>query len=141
MSIFPFLPLYAADLGITPALIGLFMASAFGAITLGTMWTVPIARRLGTRQAIVVSSLASAAALFALIQIQTFVVLFLGIAVIWFAAGIITNLIQIATGQLTEPELQDRAFGVLFMAKPGAALIAGLLSGPLIELGRLYIAI
>ena len=135
MSLFPFLPIYATELGVSAAMIGLFMATAFGAITLGTAWTVPMSRYLGSRRTIVLNSLASAGALTVLVVWQSFIVLITSIAIIWFAAGVITNLIQIATGQMHAEAERDRAFAILFMARPAAALIAGIISGALIEAG------
>ena len=135
MSLFPFLPIYATELGAPAAMIGLFMATAFGSITLGTALTVPMSKRLGSKNTIVLNSIASVIALASLVVWQNFIVLTIAIAVIWFAAGVITNLIQIATGEMHAESERDRAFAILFMARPAAALIAGVISGALIEAG------
>src|SRR6266498_2801629 len=88
MGLLPLLPLYAAQFGATPTGSGLYLASTYTAIALGTVLTGWLSDKLSLRRLSVSAGLAGLPALVLLGQAAALWQVVVLTAVVWFCGGI-----------------------------------------------------
>ncbi|MCL4871348.1 MAG: MFS transporter [Anaerolineae bacterium] len=125
MGLFPILPLYAAEFGATPATAGLYMASTYCAISVGTFSTGWLAARIGRKRLFVSTGLVSLPAVFLLGQATALWQVFVLTAFIWLTGGIGLTLANIFTGLLAHSHSRGKSFGLLHLGSPLGALLGG----------------
>lgn len=134
VSLMPVLPLYAAQLGATPAVTGHYLAVSFLALTLGTMSAGRMAERLHHRRRLI--------ALLGLLTVPT--TLLMGqvnhlwqlatlTILLWFAAGISLTLQSILLALLTAEGGRGRYYGLLSTSAAFAGLTGGFIVGPIVD--------
>ena len=133
-SFLPFLPIYAARLGVSPSVTGYYLAIAFAALAVGTMSGGKLSEQFQRRKVFIfIGCLGSAIGCILMAIAPDIVTLTVATTVLWFCGGIITSMVLILTG-LSAPETQrGRTFGILSTALSVAAIIGGTYSGRIIE--------
>jgi MFS family permease len=132
MGLLPLLPLYAAQFGATSTEIGLYLASTYTAIALGSLLTGWLSDRLPLKRLSVGAGLAGLPALLLLGKVAAFWQVVVLTAVIWFCGGIGLALVSILIGLYADGGTRGRAFGLMFLARPLAGVVGGLVCGQLV---------
>ncbi|MDX1614312.1 MAG: MFS transporter [Candidatus Promineifilaceae bacterium] len=127
MGLFPLLPLYATEFGATSAMVGIYLAVTYVAITAGTLLTGRLVQRLTPRGLFLFSGGLGALALVFLGQANALWHLFILTAVIWFTGGSGLALVSILTGLVADKNSRGKSFGLMFMTRPVASLSGGLI--------------
>ncbi len=133
MGLIPLLPLYATQFGASATATGLIMASTAGAITLGTLAAGRLARKYGHRKLFLLAGIPNVPALILLGHVSTFWQMIPLTSIVWFTAGIGTAMVNVYAGLRAKKEKRGKAFGILFIALPAAALASGLTVGNLVD--------
>lgn len=126
MSLFPILPLYAGNFGASPAMIGIYLALTYAAITAGSITTSWMAGRFTRKRTYVVMGLAGIPALVLMGQAQALWQMILLTAIIWFTGGVGLSLTNVYTGLFAAESSRGRSFGMLALAQPLGAVLGGL---------------
>jgi MFS family permease len=133
-GLLPLLPIYAGQLGASPAAIGNYLALAFLGTALGTVaasWLVAWLRR--RRILILVAGLISAPATWLMGQASTFWELALWTTVVWTLAGVTLSLVNVIAGLATAPAQRGKVFGMLALASALGSLLGSAMSGPIVD--------
>ncbi len=123
----PLLPIYAAGLGASAAMVGNYLSFIFLSLAAGTVFAGWISVKVPRLR-----SLMTAAALLAMVstylmgQVTTIWQLFLWNGLSWLAAGIIVSLISILAGRSAVGHERGKVFGLLAMT----TALGGVLGGP-----------
>jgi MFS family permease len=130
----PLLPVYAAQLGADPALVGYFMASTSAAFILGTLAAGRLSDRLQRRKAILLISMAlEIPFVWATGRVTGVWQLIVLTDAAWFLGGIGVTLISIIAGLFAGPAERGRVFGILAAAVGLGTLLGGLSMGFLVD--------
>src|SRR6266540_1055271 len=132
MGLLPLLPLYAAQFGATPTGSGLYLASTYTAIALGTVLTGWLSDRLPLRQLSISAGLAGLPALVLLGQAVALWQVVVLTAVVWFCGGIGLALVSILISLYADGSTRGRSFGLMFLARPLAGVIGGVTCGQVV---------
>lgn len=132
MGLFPVLPLYAADLGATSGVVGVYLALTYASITFGTMLTGWLAKRIPYRTLLAGAGLLGIPALVLMGHVTAMWQLIALTGIIWFTGGIGLSLVSVLTGVITDPERRGKSFGLMSLSLPLAALAGGMTVGQLI---------
>jgi MFS family permease len=126
-GLMPLLPLYAARLGASPALVGNYLSLIFFALAAGTVLGGWIAAKVRSYRALMMA-MAAVAASAAWLMGQTPVLwqFILLNTLLWFVNGISLALVMIIAGQITAQQARGRTFGLLAMT----SALGGVLGGP-----------
>jgi MFS transporter, DHA1 family, multidrug resistance protein len=133
MGILPILPLYAAELGASPGVTGLFLGFIYIAFTAGTLLPGPLASRFGLRNIFILAGILSLPAVFLLGQINEFWQLIVLASILWFAGGIGNSLISVYTGLYAGKDERGRWFSMIALTAPLGVLSGGLIVGRLVD--------
>ena len=120
MGLFPLLPLYAAQFGATPTVIGLYYAVMYIASVAGTIATGWLAQRFPPK------------GLFAAAGGLGVVALVLLTALIWFGCAIGIPLVGVLTGKLADGSSRGKSFTLMYLAYPLGAVLGGTTVGRLV---------
>jgi MFS family permease len=131
-GLLPLLPLYAAQFGATPTGSGLYLASTYTAIALGTLLTGVLSDRLPLRHLSVSAGLAGLPALLLLGQATALWQVVVLTAVVWFCGGIGLALVSILISLYADGGTRGRSFGLMFLARPLAGILGGMACGQLV---------
>jgi MFS family permease len=126
MGLFPILPLYAMAFGASPAMSGLFMASTYTAISVGSISAGWLGARLGRKRLFVGAGLISLPAVFLLGQVTALWQVVVLTAVLWLTGGIGLTMSNVFTGLIASSNKRGKAFGLLHLASPLGALLGGI---------------
>lgn len=132
-GLFPILPLYAAEFGASPSFIGMFLATTYVAISIGSILTGQLSGRISYRTLFVFAGLLGTVSLLllgwanALWQVVTLT------ALVWFAGGIGLSVSSVLTTLHVDSSERGKAFGLLALTSPLGALIGSLVIGRLVE--------
>ena len=129
----PVLPLYAADFGASPSVIGLYLSVIYISISTSTMLTGWMATRIGRKRLFVASGLISLPALFLMGRVSDLWQLVGLTSVVWFCGGIGVALINVFTGLYASTEKRGKWFSLIALNSPLGALTGGLLVGRLVD--------
>ena len=132
MGLFPVLPLYAADLGATSGVVGVYLALTYASITFGTMLTGWLAKRIPYRTLLAGAGLLGMPALVLMGYVTAMWQLIALTGIVWFTGGIGLSLVSVLTGVITDPERRGKSFGLMSLSLPLAALAGGMTVGQLI---------
>ncbi|MEP7290926.1 MAG: MFS transporter [Chloroflexota bacterium] len=128
------LPVYAVRLGADPALIGNYLAFSFAALTAGTVISGWLSNKFQRRKAVLMAAaVLNIPATWLLAQTTTFWQLTALTALILFLAGIGLGTITILAGLFAGESERGKIFGILAINLSLGALIAGVISGPIVE--------
>ncbi len=132
MGLLPLLPLYAAQFGATPTGSGLYLASTYTAIALGTVLTGWLSNRLPLRQLSISAGLAGLPALVLLGQAVALWQVVVLTAVVWFCGGIGLALVSIMISLYADGSTRGRSFSLMFLARPLAGVLGGVTCGQVV---------
>jgi MFS family permease len=124
-GVFPLLPVYASRFDATPAMIGLYLALTYIAISLGNLLPGWLGRRVPQKVVFVGAGLLGVPALVLLGQAAAFWQVILLTAVVWFTGGVGIALVAVFTGRSAGPDQRGRWFGLIALTTPLGAVIGG----------------
>ena len=130
----PLLPLYASEFGVSPVVVGLYMASSYLALAGGTIAGGWLADRFQRRKWQLVLLTAFGTSLMGLMgQVTQFWQLVVLTTVIWGCSSAGSATINILAGMSARPEERGRVFGILAMTPALGALVGGALFGSVVD--------
>lgn len=135
-GLLPLLPLYAAELGATPAVIGNYLAIAFLGTALGSTGAGWISSRLGRRRLpLVVVGVIGIPVTWGMGHVTTVTPLVGLTALLWFLGGLSLALIGMLAGRSAPKGTRGRVFGLLALAAALGGLLGSAFTGPVVERG------
>jgi MFS family permease len=127
----PLLPVYAVQLGATPAMAGFFLAFAWLTLSIGGLAGGWLSDRTGRRKIWILLGAASGfASLFGVSQIRTFWPLVIFIGLLWFIGGTAIALSMVLVGLQAARQERGKLFGLLSMTASLGGLVGGAMFGP-----------
>jgi DHA1 family bicyclomycin/chloramphenicol resistance-like MFS transporter len=130
----PLLPVYAAQLGAGPALIGTYLAFSYLALATGTLIAGWLSDRLQSRKAlIIVGGAVNVPAIWLMGRATNVWQLAALTGTVWFGGGTVLALVSILTGLFAEPSERGRLFGILSLTGALGSLLGGLATGPMAD--------
>jgi MFS family permease len=132
-GLFPILPLYAAEFGARSSFIGIYLAITYIAISVGSALAGQLSERLTRRRLYIISGVMGTPALFLLGHAHELWQVVVLTALVWFTGGIGISISNVLTSLHTTSATRGKAFGMLALASPLAALIGGSIVGGLVE--------
>lgn len=133
MGVFPLLPVYAAELGATPAMTGIYLALTYVAITLGSMLPGWLAGRLPRRVLFIAAGALGAPAVILLGQAASLWQAAALTAIVWFTGGVGISLVSVMIGLYAEESQRGKWFSLISLTTPLGAVIGGLSIGWLVS--------
>ncbi len=133
-GVLPLLPVFAAQLGASPAAAGLYLAISYLAITLGAVsaaWVAGLARSY--KKPLVAATLLAPPLLWLTGQAAGLGQLTAATAALWFLGGVGFGLTSILAGIFAGQAERGKVFGILSLAGPLGLLLGGLASGPIAD--------
>jgi len=124
-GLFPLLPVHAAELGATPAQVGVYLAVTYIAITLGNLLTGWLSGRISRKALFVIAGLVGVPALFLLGQVTVLWQMIVLTSVVWFTGGIGLALVSVFVGLTASEANRGRWFGLIALTNPLGAVIGG----------------
>jgi MFS family permease len=124
-GVFPLLPVYATRFDATPAMIGVYLALTYIAISLGNMLPGWLNRRISQKVVFVSAGLLGVPAVALLGQAAAFWQVVLLTAVVWFTGGVGIALVAVFTGRSAGPDQRGRWFSLISLTTPLGAVIGG----------------
>ena len=133
-TLLPLLPVYVRQLGADPASTGIYLSLAFASLAVGTLFAGWLSSRYQIRKLLVI--------LGAIIGLPS--MLLMGVAqdlaqltvitmIVWFTGGAATSIVNILTGLFAEPAQRGRTFGIIGLTFGLGQLLAGLITGPMVD--------
>lgn len=130
----PLLPVYAATLGASSTIVGLYLSFCYVAVSIGAMLSDWLSRRLSSRRILyVIVGLVAAPAMWMVGRVGSLWSLSLLTAFVWFCGGLGIGLTNILAGLFAEPQSRGKAFGILALANPLGLLIGGASTGSIVD--------
>jgi MFS family permease len=127
----PLLPVYAVQLGATPAMAGFFMASAMLMVSIGGLAGGWLSDRTGRRKIwILLGAAGGFASLYGVSQMRTFWPLVAFIGLLWFMGGTAIALSMVLVGLQATRHERGKLFGLLSMTASLGGLVGGAIFGP-----------
>ncbi len=124
-GVFPLLPVYAAEFGATPSLIGVYLALTYLAITLGNLLTGWVSGRASRKAVFVAAGMIGVPALFLLGQATALWQVVVLTSVVWFTGGVGLSLVSVFIGLHADEGHRGRWFSLIALTNPLAAIIGG----------------
>lgn len=124
-GVFPLLPVFAAEFGATPTLIGFYLAVTYVAITLGNLLTGWLSGRAPRKLVFVSAGVMGALALFLMGQATTLWQVVVLTSVVWFTGGIGLSLVSVFIGLSVDEGNRGRWFSLIALTNPLGAVIGG----------------
>jgi MFS family permease len=128
-SLFPLLPLYGAQFGATPAVIGIHLALIAGANAIGIALSGRLVTRVAPKPLFVAASLLGVAMLFWLAHATQLWQVMVATALLWLSGGFVYSLATLFAGLIAGDGNRGRSFGLLVLASPSGAVLGGLVVG------------
>jgi MFS family permease len=132
MGLFPVLPLYAADLGAGPGLVGLYLALTYLSITLGTLAFGWLALRFPHRVILAAVGLLGIPALVLMGWVTALWQLVILTGIVWFTGGVGLSMVSVLTGLITNRQGRGQMFSLMALSMPLGALAGGMVVSQLI---------
>jgi AAHS family 3-hydroxyphenylpropionic acid transporter len=130
----PLLPVYATQLGATPAVAGYYMASMYIGLAAGNVAGGWLSDRLGRRKLLLISAgAAGIPAIWLMGQATNIWQLAAATAIGWFFIALGGAQIGILTGLFAEETERGKIFGILALAAPLGSLLGGATVGPIAD--------
>lgn len=131
-GLFPLLPLLAGEYGASQTVIGLYLAITYTAIATGSFIAGGLSARFSLKRLFVGTGILGAVALILLGQAVALWQVVVLTAVIWFSGGIGLALVTILIGLQADNKNRGKSFGLMYLARPLAAVIGALVAGQLV---------
>jgi MFS family permease len=133
-GLLPLLPLYATELGAPPTITGYYMASAYLAVTAGTLVSGWLADRFGRRRMLLaLAGILCLSAMWAIGRVGSVWALFLSTDAVWFLGGSGATLTYILAGLLAGEQERGKVYGFLSLISGVGSLAGGLIIGPMVD--------
>ncbi len=133
MGVFPLLPIYAAEFGASPTLIGVYLAVTYSAISIGTMLTGWLSGRLSRKAVFVAAGALGVPALILLGQATALWQVVVFTSIVWFTGGIGIALVSVFIGLHASEQDRGKWFSLISLATPLGAIIGGSTVGWLVD--------
>lgn len=124
-GLYPLLPLFAGEFGASPAVIGIFLASLSATNAVGALLAGRLLSRFAPRTLYVGVSASGVVGLLILTQAGSLWLAAVATALLWFVGGFVMALGNVLTGLAVAPQERGRAFSLLYLASPIAAIFGG----------------
>ncbi len=124
-GLYPLLPLFAGEFGASPTAISIFLASLGATNATGALLAGRLMARFNPRTLYVGVSASGVLGLLILTQASGLWVAAAATALLWFVGGFVMSLGNVLTGLTVAPQERGRAFSLLFLASPVAAVFGG----------------
>lgn len=124
-GLYPLLPLFAGEFGASVTVAGLFLASLSATNAAGALLAGRLLARFAPRTLYTVVSVLGVLGLLALALARSLWLVVAATALVWFVGGFVMAISNILTGLTVAAESRGRAFGLLFLASPVAAIFGG----------------
>lgn len=133
-GLLPLLPLYAAELGASPALIGNFLAIAFAGTALGATGAGWWSSRWGKRRVLLAAAgVLGVPIIWGMGQVGS-VNLLIGLTtMLWFLGGVVLTVVGILAGRSAEPHARGRVFGLIALSASLGGVAGSTLAGPVVS--------
>jgi MFS family permease len=129
-GVLPLLPVYATQLGASPAISGYYLSFSYLSLALGTFTAGWISDRFQRRrQSLIIVGFALIPFLLLMGQSTNILILTLITGFVWFLGGIAITMINILAGIFADWKERGRVFGVLSLAGGLGALVGGFSTG------------
>jgi len=132
-GIFPILPLYAAEFGATPTMIGMNYSIMSVASVVGTFVTSKLVQHVSPRKLFIAGGFLGIGALMWLAVAAAFWHVVVATSVIWFCGAIVIPLVGVFTGMLADEESRGKSFTLMYLAYPLGALIGGVVVSQIVD--------
>jgi MFS family permease len=132
MGLFPLLPLYAAQFGATPTVIGLYYAVMYIASVAGTIATGWLAQRFPAKGLFAAAGGLGVVALVLLGQATALWQVVLLTALVWLGGAIGIPMVGVLTGKLADGGSRGKSFTLMYLAYPLGAVLGGTTVGRLV---------
>ncbi|MFC1754693.1 MFS transporter [Thermoproteota archaeon] len=133
-GIFPLLPVYAAQFGAKPGLIGIYLACANFAIALGSIFGGWLSDHVQKRKLLYILCTLSDIPLFFLAgRVTSIVQLIVITAILWFTGGIKLTVLSTLLGLYAKKSKRRQAFLILTITTALGVIVGGLTFGPIAD--------
>lgn len=132
MGLSPLLPLYAAQFGATPTIIGIYLGFVYVSIAAGAIVTNWLAERLTRKGLFVGAGVLGIPALVLLGHVTALWQLVILTGFVWFVGGIGLALVSVYTGLYATDKSRGKSFGLTYLALPVASVLGGTTVGQLV---------
>lgn len=132
-GLYPLLPGLAAGFGATATVTGLFLAALSAANAVGLLLAGRLMSRVAPRTLYVGVGALGVPALLILALAPSLGVIIAATAFVWFVGGFLMTIFNVLTGLSVAPEARGRAFTLLYLSSPLAAIFGGGFLGALIN--------
>ncbi|MBA3873169.1 MAG: MFS transporter [Anaerolineae bacterium] len=133
-GLIPLLPIYATRLGADPVLTGYYLALAFLALSISSIFAGWLSNHLQKRKLLlIIAGVLMIPTAWFMGQVTTILGLTILTALLWFLAGFVVSMVSILTGLFVERSERGRVFGIIGLAAPLSGIIGGLGSGPIVD--------
>ena len=132
-GVFPLLPVYAGRFGATPAMIGVYLALTYIAISFGTLLPGWLSGRISQKAVFVGAGLLGAPAVSLLGYAKEFWQVVFLTGLVWLTGGVGITLVSIFTGRLANKDQRGRWFGLIALTTPLGAVGGGSVVAWLVE--------
>jgi MFS family permease len=130
IGLMPLLPLYAGELGASPAVVGNYLSFVFFMLTIGTAASGWLAAKLQRRRGLIVAfSLVAAPAAWWMGQSTSIWQLALSNGLVWLAGGAVLALLSILAGRNAAEHERGKVFGLLALSSAAAGVAGPLITG------------
>jgi MFS transporter, DHA1 family, multidrug resistance protein len=130
----PLLPIYATRLGADSVLTGYYLAFAFLALSISSVFAGWLSDRLQRRKALLIGAgVLMIPTTFLMGQVTTILGLAILTTILWFLAGIVVTMVSLLTGLFVHEMERGKVFGTIGLAAPLAGIIGGFGSGPIVD--------
>lgn len=129
-GLLPLLPVYARQIGASPALVGYYLSISYMALAIGTMVAGWLSDRFQKRKRLIlIANAALMPGIWLMGQVSTPWQLIGLTSLVWFTAGISLTLYGILAGLFAAAGERGRVFGILALTSALGALIGGMTVG------------
>jgi MFS family permease len=133
-GLLPLLPVFASQLGATPALVGYYLSFSYLALAIGTLVAGWLADKFQNRQRLlIIAGALNILAIWLLGHVSNPWQLTALTSTVWFLGGISLTLIGILAGLFAEERERGKVFGVLALTSGLGALVGGLTIGAMAD--------
>jgi MFS family permease len=130
IGLMPLLPLYAGELGASPAVVGNYLSFVFFMLTIGTAASGWLAAKLQRRRGLIVAcNLVAAPAAWWMGQSTAIWQLAVSNGLVWLAGGAMLALLSILAGRNAGEHERGKVFGLLALSSAAAGVAGPLITG------------
>lgn len=132
MGLFPLLPPYAARFGASQTTMGIFLASLSAMNAVGAILASRLLARYEVKRLFIFFGAVGVPALLLLPLAGNLALVIGATGAVWFSGGFVGALLNVLTGLAVPADARGRAFGLLYLASPIAAVLGGAILGAVV---------